>query len=80
VREWQRIRLHCAYAQYERFHKIVLEQGAAVEDIAFAADVALDLLIPAPQTEAFCAHMIDVSAGTIVLEQLGVQEIPVSDK
>ena len=77
VREWQRIRLGCTYAQYERLQTIATEQGAVIEHTDFAADVTLDLLVPAPDAAAFRAHMLDVSAGTARLKQLGMQEIPV---
>jgi len=77
VRAWQRIQLGCTYAQYERLQIIATEQGAVIEHTEFAADVTIDLLVPAPDATMFCAHMLDVSAGTAKLEQLGAQEIPV---
>ena len=77
VREWRQVRLRCAYAQYERLHKIAQEQGAVVQASDFAADVILELLVSEPEADGFCAHMLDVSAGTAVLERLEVQEIPV---
>jgi len=78
VREWRRVRLCCSYAQYERLHKIAADEGAVVQSTDFADIVALDLLIPEPEAEPFCAHMLDASAGTAKLEQLDIQEIPVS--
>ncbi|MCL2368045.1 MAG: YigZ family protein, partial [Oscillospiraceae bacterium] len=75
VQQWQRILLRCSYPQYERLHKIAIERGAQVEDTDFAAEVSLKLLVPQAEAEAFCAHMVDVSAGTAAMEMLGVEEI-----
>ncbi|MCL2563287.1 MAG: IMPACT family protein [Oscillospiraceae bacterium] len=77
VRAWQRIQLTCSYAQYERLQKIAAEQGAVIENTDFAANVTLTLLVPDTDAGAFCAHMVDVSAGTAGLVQLDTQEIPV---
>jgi len=77
VRRWQRIQLRCAYSQYERLHKIALDQGAVIEGTDFSADVSIDLLVPEVSSGAFCAHMMDVSAGTASFESLDIQEIPV---
>ena len=78
VRQWRRVRLGCAYAQYERLQKIAVDRGAVIERTDFAEQVALMLLVPAPESEAFCAHMLDVSAGTAEIAQLDTQEIAVA--
>jgi len=77
VRPWRRVSLGCTYAQYERLQKIAVEQGAVVEATDFAVDVTLMLLVSEPETAAFCAHMLDVSAGTATLTELGTEEIAV---
>ena len=77
VRPWRRVELRCAYAQYERLQKTAVEQGAVVESSDFAADVTLALLVPDPEADAFCAHVLDASAGTAVLTQGDVEEIAV---
>ena len=74
VRPWSRISMQCAYAKYERLNKIVLEQGAIVEHTDFGADVTMEMLVPLEQETAFCAHMIDVSAGTAQINAIGQQE------
>ena len=77
VRLWRQILMGCTYAQYERLSKIALEQGAVVEHTDFGADVTLELLVPEKQGDAFCAHMADVSAGTVELMQTGSREVAV---
>jgi len=77
VRMWQEILLGCSYAQYERLSKIAGDQGAVIEATDFGADVALSLLVPIAEADAFCAHMADVSAGTAMIEMLGQREVPV---
>ena len=77
VRMWRQILMVCTYAQYERFRKIAIEQGAVVEHTEFGSDVTLELLVPEPQESAFCAHMIDVSAGTIELMPMDIREVAV---
>jgi len=77
VREWRLARLHCTYAQYERLHKIAVDQGAVVQATDFSDAVALELLVPEPEVEGFCAHMLEASAGSARLERLGIQEVAV---
>jgi len=77
VRMWQEVLLACSYGQYERLSKIASDQGAVIEATDFGADVTLTLLVPQAEAEVFCAHMTDVSAGTAVVEQLGLREVPV---
>ena len=77
VRLWRQILMGCTYAQYERLSKIALEQGAVVEHTDFGADVTLELLVPEKQGDSFCAHMADVSAGTVELMQTGSREVAV---
>jgi len=77
VRAWREICLGCTYAQYERLSKIAVEQGAVVEATDFGANVTLTLLVPDAEAEVFCAHMLDVSAGTATTVQLDLREMPV---
>jgi len=77
VRPWRQLELICTYAQYERLSKIAAEQGAVIEHTDFGADVTLSLLVSDSEGDAFCAHMTEVSAGTILLEQMGIQELAV---
>ena len=77
VRQWQRLQLNCNYARYERLAKTIAAQGAVTERTDFGADVTLTLLIPVQESVAFCAHMTEVSAGTVRLKQLDIQEIAV---
>ena len=74
VREWRELLLGCSYAQYERLSKIAMDKGAVIETSDFGTDVALTLLVPEPEAEAFCLHLTEASAGTAVLESLGRRE------
>ena len=77
VQPWRQILLACAYAQYERLRKIAAEQGAVIQAVDFGSDVTLELLVPEAMGDAFCAHMVDVSAGTVQLELIGTRELAV---
>jgi len=77
VRPWREICLGCTYAQYERLSKIAADQGAVIEATDFGADVTLTLLVPDGEADAFCSHMLDVSAGTATTIPLDLREVPV---
>ena len=77
VRMWRQILMSCTYAQYERFRKIAIEQGAVVEHTEFGSDVTLELLVPQAQEADFCARMVEVSAATVELMPMDIREVAV---
>lgn len=80
VRLWKQMLLSCTYSQYERLKKEIEAFQAVIESTDFGADVVMELLVPEQTVEAFTAHMVDVSAGTVLLEEVGEQKLPVQIK
>ena len=73
VRRWVALEVPCAYAQFESMRREVLAFGGVVEQVDYAADVLLSVLIPEEQSAAFSAHILDVSAGTVEALEAGEQ-------
>ena len=73
VRRWVALELPCAYAQFEAMRREVLAFGGVVEQVDYAADVLLSVLIPEERSAAFSAHILDVSAGTVETLEAGEQ-------
>ena len=73
VRRWVALEVPCAYAQFESMRREVLTFGGVVEQVDYAADVLLSVLIPEERSAAFSAHILDVSAGTVEALEAGEQ-------
>ena len=73
VRRWVALELPCAYAQFEAMRREVLAFGGVVEQVDYAADVLLSVLIPEERSAAFSAHILDVSAGIVETLEAGEQ-------
>ena len=73
VRRWVALEVPCAYAQFESMRREVLAFGGVVEQVDYAADVLLSVLIPEERSAAFSAHILDVSAGTVEALEAGEQ-------
>ena len=73
VRRWVALEVPCAYAQFESMRREVLAFGGVVEQVDYAADVLLSVLIPEGRSAAFSAHILDVSAGTVEALEAGEQ-------
>ena len=73
VRRWVALEVPCTYAQFESMRREVLAFGGVVEQVDYAADVLLSVLIPEERSAAFSAHILDVSAGTVEALEAGEQ-------
>lgn len=73
VRRWVALEIPCAYAQFEAMRREVLAFGGVVEQVDYAADVLLSVLVPEERSAAFSAHILDVSAGTVEALEAGEQ-------
>ena len=73
VRRWVALEVPCAYAQFESMRREVLAFGGVVEQVDYAADVLLSVLIPEERSAAFSAHILDVYAGTVEALEAGEQ-------
>jgi putative IMPACT (imprinted ancient) family translation regulator len=76
IEQWRELRLSCSYAQHERLAKLANSLGALCEKTDFTDMVAMNYLILDEQADAFCAQMVDASAGTAQIEQRGTREAP----
>ena len=65
VRRWIEVLLPCSYAQYERVKLETEGFGGVIAEADYGADIALTVLLPEERAEAFLAHILDVTAGTV---------------
>ena len=65
VRRWVELLLPCSYAQYERVKLETESFGGVVAEADYGADIALTVLLPEEKAEAYLAHLLDVTAGTV---------------
>ena len=65
VRRWVRVLVPCSYSLFERVRIETEQFGGVIEDTEYAADILLTVLVPEERAEAYAAHLLDVSAGTI---------------
>ena len=64
-RVWSVLYLPCPYTYYERVKLEVEAFGGVIRDTQFGAEVELEILISAPQTDAFLEKLTDMTAGTV---------------
>ena len=73
VRRWVALEVPCTYAQFEGMRREVAAFGGVVENVDYGADVVLSALLPEERGEEFAAHVLDQSAGTVEVLQVGEQ-------
>lgn len=64
-RVWQQLDVPCSYKQFERMKQELEAQGGQVLDVEYGAEVTLHALLPAEDTAACAARLVDVSNGTV---------------
>ena len=65
VRRWIEVLLPCSYAQYGRVKLETEGFGGVIAEADYGADIALTVLLPEERADAFLAHILDVTAGTV---------------
>ena len=73
---WARLRIPCTYALLERVKLEIEGCGGAVDDVQYAADVALLVSLPAERTETLRRKLTELSAGGITVELLAEEYRP----
>ena len=73
---WARLRVPCTYALFERVKLEIESCGGVVDDVQYAADVALTVSLPAERREKLCRCLTELSAGAIVVELLAEEYRP----
>lgn len=71
VRRWVAMEVPCTYAQFEQARREVEDFEGVIEQVDYGADVVLSALLPEERAEAFAAHILDSSAGTIEVLEAG---------
>ena len=64
-RVWSVLYVPCPYTFYERLKLEVEAFGGVIRDTQFGAEVELEILVSAPQTDAFLEKLTDMTAGTV---------------
>ena len=64
-RVWSVLYVPCPYTYYERVKLEVEAFGGVIRDTQFGAEVELEILVSAPQTDAFLEKLTDMTAGTV---------------
>ena len=73
---WARLRIPCTYALFERVKLEIESCGGVVDDVQYAADVALLVSLPAERTETLRRKLTELSAGGITVELLAEEYRP----
>ncbi len=73
---WARLRIPCTYALLERVKLEMEGCGGVVDDVQYAADVALLVSLPAERTETLRRKLTELSAGGITVELLAEEYRP----
>ena len=81
VRRWIGMQLSCTYAQFEGIQREVTAFGGVVEGADYGAEVLISALLPEGQCDAFSAHVLEISAGTVQTLQTGEQwkDVPIDE-
>ena len=72
-----RAEISCAYSLLDRVKLECLNAGGTVDDMAYAADVTLTVLLPEDGTDALSQRICDLSAGASTLTVIGEVYAPV---
>ena len=64
-RVWSVLYVPCPYTYYERLKLEVEAFGGVIRDTQFGAEVELEILVAAPETDAFLEKLTDMTAGTV---------------
>ena len=62
---WKRYLIGCGYSQFERVRLELEAFGAVTEETDYGADIVITALLPEERAAEFCAHVTDVTAGTV---------------
>ena len=71
VRPWIQAELRCPYSLAERLKLEVSAAQGAVEDMEYAADVRITVLIPKEGLESFSKRVTEVTGGGVAVRTLG---------
>lgn len=70
-RVWTALYLPCPYPFYERVKLAVAEYEGIIRKTDYGAEIELEVLFPEAKTEAFLAHLTDLTSGTVEALEIG---------
>ena len=70
-RVWSVLYMPIPYTYYERIKLEVAAFGGIIRDTQFGAEIELEILVAAPQTQAFLDRITDMTAGTVEGMEIG---------
>lgn len=65
VRMWRRLLICCTYSFFERVKVELAAAGGNVDNVDYAGDITMDVLVPEEQADMFCLRIAEISAGKI---------------
>ena len=65
VRRWVETLVPCPYSLLERLKSETAAWGGMIPETEYGADVTLTVLLPEEKAEAYLAHILDMTAGTV---------------
>lgn len=68
---WRQVSLHCAYPLLERVKLEISALGGLIDETEYGADVAVTASLPEDGDKKLQTRLTELSAGEIVLQQLG---------
>ncbi len=68
---WRQVSLHCGYSLLERVKLEIDALGGLIDETEYGADVVVTASMPEDGAEKLQARLTELSAGEIVLQQLG---------
>lgn len=69
MRSWTVGSVPCPYSLFERAKLLVTAHGGILDDVAYGAEIALRVLLPAEETPLFAAELQELSAGKVKLAE-----------
>ena len=70
-RVWSVLYMPIPYTYYERIKLEVAAFGGIIRDTQFGAEIELEILVAAPQTQAFLDRITDMTSGTVEGMEIG---------
>ena len=70
-RVWTVLYVPCPYNFYERVKLETESFGGVIRETTFGAEVELEILVAAPETQAFIEKLTDMTAGTVEAMEVG---------
>ena len=68
---WKQELLSCSYGQYERVKRLLEDFEAVTESTDFGADIVIEAMLREDRAEEFSRRLTDLTAGSVVCEDLG---------